>query len=165
MRKLFMYGAMLSIVSWMAIGCGDDDGANGDAGSGGAGGTDAGSGGSDAGSGGSEPDAGSEPDPVEACRQRAADQGLFCEEVSNCSCEHCTDLLEECAEDEGCMAILACASETGCSGVSCYVGPQPNCMAVIDAYGGPQEVSTAIASGLEMCVTNSGCPSTSSCDQ
>jgi hypothetical protein len=132
MRKVLIYCAMMSISALPLVGCDGDD------------------------------DVAVELTPVEECQERAAETGLFCPEVSDCSCEHCTEYLEECDASPECMAIVQCVADTGCGGgVACYIGP---CGQVIDDNGGPYGEGASIATVLEECTSNANCPGLDTCD-
>src|SRR6478735_5261269 len=65
---------------------------------------------------------------VEACQVIA---GNSCQQ---CLCSTCSSQIVECFSNFGCALILACAQQTGCSGVACYNAQ--TCRPVIDQFGG-----------------------------
>lgn len=64
-----------------------------------------------------------------------------------CLCERCLAQYEACAEDRGCVAIMQCAVDHSCLGLTC-LGP---CGAVIEEHGGPVGPSSAAALDLSVC--------------
>ena len=76
-------------------------------------------------------------------------------ECDDCTCTECGDVWSTCADESGCLDILACADQSGCSGVDCYLGP---CQAVIDQNGGPFSNATNAAQTVANCRTKLNCP-------
>ncbi|MBM4359226.1 MAG: hypothetical protein FJ096_14070 [Deltaproteobacteria bacterium] len=65
-----------------------------------------------------------------------------------CVVTSCTAEALACCQNEGCLDIVACAQETGCSGADCY---QPEtCQKVIDDAGGIQ-IAVGYAAPLGEC--------------
>lgn len=86
---------------------------------------------------------------VDQCEQ------IFDDECGQCLCGSCFDSLTTCLGDFGCIAILACLDNTGCSGFDCY--QEDTCRGVIDTFGGLASVSTQNAFNLGACAALSGC--------
>lgn len=68
------------------------------------------------------------PGVIEACQVIA---GNSCQQ---CLCSTCSSQIVQCFSNFGCALILACAQQTGCSGVACYNAQ--TCKPVIDQFGG-----------------------------
>jgi hypothetical protein len=101
-------------------------------------------GGGVAGSGGSSGGGG-----VSACEAHATSG------CQTCTCESCPAEWQSCDDDGGCLEILDCADQAGCTGVQCYLGP---CNAVIDQHGGPLGESAGLAQDVGQCREQVGCP-------
>ena len=89
------------------------------------------------------------------CGPDAVDQSDPCEV---CVVNACTLEALICCQTPGCLEIVDCAKATGCTGIDCYT--EQTCKAVIDAAGGPGEVTNdATALGdcaLESCAAECG---------
>src|SRR5262249_24566846 len=96
------------------------------------------------------------PKDISDCKTAAAAQPNQCTEVYNCACDNCACKLGDCQADMDCQAILTCAQQTGCVGVSCYFPARP-CMMVIDIHGGPSGQGAGLAPSLSDCITKATC--------
>jgi hypothetical protein len=73
------------------------------------------------------------------------------EYCQDCYCGQCGQRFDACASDLGCVYIVNCISQSGCSGEDCL---EPNtCLGVISAY--PESLSKAI--GFAACVSANQC--------
>ena len=107
MASLALLGLGLAV---LPAACSSDDERPARLSNGGAGGT-----GGTAGTGGSG-ECVATSDFVQSC----IDNGTSgCDEVTVCACNSCACLLADCAADEGCTAIRACATEKRCTGTTC----------------------------------------------
>ncbi len=103
-----------------ASGTGGVGGAGGTSGTGGAGGM-RGTGGS-GGSGGSGGTGASGPTPPATAEECKGLMGLPTYEP-HCMCDNCLESWGPCLVNEGCMAIVTCVRENGCSGAECVTHP------------------------------------------
>jgi len=69
---------------------------------------------------------------IEECGPSSIDPDDPCE---LCVATSCTTEALACCEQPGCLDIISCAQDTGCSGLDCYA-PE-TCKDVIDSAGGP----------------------------
>jgi len=65
---------------------------------------------------------------VEACQVLASNA------CDQCLCTTCASPVIECFSNFGCALILACAQQSGCTGLDCYSAS--TCRPVIDQFGG-----------------------------
>jgi hypothetical protein len=77
-------------------------------------------------------------------------------ECKACACVACLDGFNACTTDPGCMEILECVGETGCTGPQCLL--PWNCGGAILGNGGFGSPSAQNAQELYQCITGSGCP-------
>jgi hypothetical protein len=93
---------------------------------------------------------------ISDCKTKAAAQPNQCPVVYDCACDNCACKLGDCEADPDCLAILTCAQQTGCVGVTCYLPPGP-CKTVIDMHGGPSGPGGSLATSLSGCITGAMC--------
>jgi hypothetical protein len=157
---------VLAIMALLFTACGDDDD-DGSAGSGGTAGSSAGAGGTGGsggtagsggtgGTGGAGGSAGASDDPTAQCIERQNERNPDLEECNKCLCENCLEETNDCADDQGCLDIAACAYEKECTLAGCYL-PE-TCQEVMDAAGGLGSASVDLARVAGECAIAAACP-------
>ena len=102
------------------------------------------------------PDSG--PMDPEACRAAIPNFDPAC---ASCVCDACTQAMQDCSADPGCVAIRTCAQKALCSPYCFYV---PNgdynaapCYAVLNENGGPNAPSGSLFLAVWDCQTGASC--------
>lgn len=95
-------------------------------------------------------------DSIEECIAHSEMTGnLF--ESTECACNNCLDIMQECDVLKGCVAIRNCAFESGCRGaLQCYLLPNAPCVDVINDFGNAS-VASALSLALGECEMSTGC--------
>ena len=78
-------------------------------------------------------------------------------DATECACDNCLDIMQECDVLQGCVAIRNCGFETGCRGAfECYLLPDAPCVEVINNFGNAS-AGAAISLALGECEMSTGC--------
>jgi hypothetical protein len=76
---------------------------------------------------------------------------------SECMCNQCLELMQECDVLPGCVEIVACAMESGCRDeFFCYLIPGAPCTETIDRWGNAT-LATAVSVALLDCAMDKEC--------
>jgi hypothetical protein len=149
MRRALGLGAALAALSVAA--CGDDNG-DGDK--------------------GKVPDVSADPDEfphfrfsdleipfedAELCKAYIAEHSGATDRT-DCLCDSCLEVMQECEVLPGCVEIRQCAEMSGCnSDITCYLAPGAPCTEVIDQWGNAS-LATTVSLDVLNCTKTHKCP-------